>query len=161
MRSSGQPYGDTASIRVWGSASSRPTAAGYNLVALEPTGGFQDRAAFDTFGDPAASGALARWVEALPAGTIVLGAIKDDASARLNAAAVAALATLGVHGDLRGGHRESHAFIGLKGAPPGSALEASGPRAVEGAAGRAGCALRAGARGVSTRSRRRSAAAQN
>jgi hypothetical protein len=130
VRSSGQPYGDTASIRV-GIGELAPNRRGYNLVALEPTGRIQDRAVFDTFGDPAASGALARWVEALPAGTIVLGAVKDDASARLNAAAVAAFATLGVHGDLRGAHRESHAFIGLKGARPGSALEASGPRAVE------------------------------
>jgi len=38
---------------------------------------------------------------------------------------------LGLHGDLRGGYRESHAFVGLKGARPGSAIEALGPRAVE------------------------------
>ena len=52
-------------------------------------------------------------------------------SAQLGADAVTALASLGVRGDLRGQYRESHAFIGVKGAPPGSALEALGPRAVE------------------------------
>jgi len=124
------PYGDQASIRV-GIGEVAANRRGYNLVALEPSGGIQDRATFDTCGDPAASGALARWVQALPAGTIVLGAVKDDASSQLAAVAVDALATLGLHGDLRGGYRESHAFVGLKGARPGSALEALGPRAVE------------------------------
>jgi Interleukin-like EMT inducer len=130
VQSSGQPYGDQASIRV-GIGEVAANRRGYNLVALEPSGGIQDRATFDTCGDPAASGALARWVQALPAGTIVLGAVKDDASSQLAAVAVDALATLGLHGDLRGGYRESHAFVGLKGARPGSALEALGPRAVE------------------------------
>ena len=130
VQSSGQPYGDQASIRV-GIGELAPNRRGYNLVALEPWGGIQARATFDTSGDPAASGALARWVEALPPGAIVLGAVKDEVSAQLGADAVTALASLGVRGDLRGHHRESHAFIGVKGAPPGSALEALGPHAVE------------------------------
>ena len=130
VQSSGQPYGDKASIRV-GIGELAPNRRGYNLVALEPWGGIQDRATFDTCGDPAASGALARWVEALPPGAIVLGAVKDEVSAQLGADAVTALASLGVRGDLRGHYRESHAFIGVKGAPPGSALEALGPHAVE------------------------------
>jgi hypothetical protein len=62
---------------------------------------------------------------------VVLGAVKDEASGRLDAAAVASLATLGVRGDLRGRYRESHAFAGVKGAPAGSAVEALGPRPVE------------------------------
>jgi hypothetical protein len=44
----------------------------------------------------------------------------------LSAEAVAALATLGVAGDLRGKLRWSHAFIGAVGAPAGSAQEALG-----------------------------------
>ena len=70
-------------------------------------------------------------MRALAAGTIVLGAVKDEASEQLDAEAVGALATLGIRGDLRGRRRESHAFIGVKGAPPGSALQALGPRPVE------------------------------
>ena len=140
VRSGGQPYGDTASIRV-GMGEVAPNRRGYNLVALEPSGAIRDRASFDTFGDPMASGALARWVRALAAGTIVLGAVKDEASEQLDADAIGALATLGIRGDLRGRRRESHAFIGVKGAPPGSALEALGPRPVEVRVGEPGAAF--------------------
>jgi hypothetical protein len=35
-----------------------------------------------------------------------------------------------VAGDLRGHFRESHAFVGMKGAEPGTALEELGPRAL-------------------------------
>jgi hypothetical protein len=130
VRSAAQPYGDTASIRL-GFGELALNRRGYNLVALDASGAVQDRVSFDTFGDPTASGRLAAWVRALPAGTIVLGAVKDEASAQLHAEAVGALATLGVRGDLRGRYRESHAFIGLKGAPAASAVEALGPRAIE------------------------------
>jgi hypothetical protein len=130
VRSGGQPYGDTASIRV-GIGELAPNRRGYNLVALDRAGAIQDPVSFDTFATPRASAELAAWVQALPAGTIVLGAVKDEASRLLGEDAVAALATLGVHGDLRGRYRESHAFIGVKGARPGTALEALGPRPVE------------------------------
>ena len=70
-------------------------------------------------------------MERLAPGAIVIGAVKDEASGRLDAEAVRALGTLGVRGDLRGRYRESHAFVGVKGAPPGSAAESLGPRAVE------------------------------
>jgi hypothetical protein len=130
VRSAGHPYGDAASIRV-GVGELAPNTRGYNLVALDPSGATRDRDVFDTFRDPAANEALRQWVDALPAGTIVLGAVKDEASGRLDAAAVRALGTLGVRGDLRGHFLESHAFIGVKGASPGSAIEALGRRPVE------------------------------
>jgi len=130
VRSAGQPYGDAASIRV-GVGELAPNRRGYNLVALDPSGEVGDRAVFDTLGDPGAAGQLVRWVQGLPPGTIVLGAVKDEASGQLDAEAVGALATLGVRGDLRGRYRESHAFVGVKGAPAGSAVEVLGPRAVE------------------------------
>jgi hypothetical protein len=140
VRSAGQPYGDAASIRV-GLDEFAPNRRGYNLVAVDPSGTVRNLGAFDTSGSPTASGQLATWVEALPAGTIVLGAVKDEASGSLNAEAVGALATLGVRGDLRGRYRESHAFIGVKGAPPGSALEALGPQTVEVRVGEPAAAL--------------------
>jgi hypothetical protein len=131
VRSAGQPYGDVASIRI-GLRDVALNRRGYNLAAVDPHGPERiEPAAFDTFLDPAASRRLAAWIAALPAGTIVLGAVRDEASSRLDAGAIGALRTLGVAGDLRGRYRESHAFIGVKGAPPGSAVEASGPRAVE------------------------------
>jgi hypothetical protein len=130
VQSSGQPYGDKASIRV-GIRELAPNSRGYNLAAVAPSGAVEDPVSFDTFGVPAASAALAAWVDGLPDGTVVFGAVKDEASALLGADAVRALGTLGVRGDLRGRYRESHAFVGIKGAPAGSAREALGPRAVE------------------------------
>lgn len=135
VRSAGALAGNTASLRVNGIEAS-PQRRGYNLVLLDPAGRVLAVAYFDTFADPEASARLARWVRALPAGTIVAGAVRDDASGRLTEDAVGALATLGVTGDLRGRFRWAHAFIGVKGAPPGSALEAWGPGAQELVVGR-------------------------
>jgi hypothetical protein len=45
---------------------------------------------------------------------------------------------LGAKDDLRGRFRVSHAFVGVKGAPPGSAIEAIGPKPVEISVGRSG-----------------------
>jgi hypothetical protein len=104
---------------------------GYNLVALGPAGEPHEAAAFDTYGESDASARLAAWVDRLPPGTIVMGAVSDEASAKLGGDAVAALGRLGVQADMRGRFRESHAFVGVKGAPPGTALEAAGPNVVE------------------------------
>jgi hypothetical protein len=43
-----------------------------------------------------------------------------------------------VRGDLRGRYRDSHAFIGVKGAASGTALEGAGPNRVELAVGHVG-----------------------
>jgi hypothetical protein len=130
VRSGGQPHGDVASIHD-GLAERARNRRGYNLAAFDPSGRLVGLGTFDTFGDAGASGRLAEWVGALPPGTIVAGAVKDEASARLDAAAVRALGSLGVGGDLRGRFRASHAFVGVVGAPPGSAIEALGSRPVE------------------------------
>jgi Interleukin-like EMT inducer len=130
VRSGGRPHGDLASIRV-GLAELAPNRRGYNLVALDGAGQVRDRVAFDTHADASASPNLATWVRAQPAGTIVVGAAKDDASGRLGLDAVEALGTLGVRGTLHGRLAESHAFVGVKGAVPGAAVEALGPRAIE------------------------------
>jgi hypothetical protein len=130
VRSGGQPHGNVASIRI-GMGETAPNRRGYNLVALGPEGELRGRMAFDTLGDAAASARLAAWVDALPPATIVVGAVKDEASGQLAPEAIQALSTLGVAGDLRGRYRESHAFVGVKGAPPGSAIEVLGSRPVE------------------------------
>jgi len=66
---------------------------------------------------------MAAFIGTLPAGTIVAGAVKDDGASALSAAGYRALGELGCSLDIRGRFRASHAFIGVKGAPPGSALE--------------------------------------
>lgn len=97
---------------------------GYHLVAIDPRSGSVDRvASFDTFADAAESARLTQFVEQLPRGEIVAGVAIDDVSRNLQPAAIDALRLLGVEGDLRFQFRAGHAFIGVKGAQPGQALE--------------------------------------
>ncbi len=101
-----------------------PNQRGYHLVAIRPTDGHVDRVgSFDTFADPRESARLAQFVAELPPGEIVAGAAIDDVSRNLQPVAVEALRQLGVEGDLRLQFRMGHAFIGVKGAAPGQALE--------------------------------------
>jgi hypothetical protein len=67
---------------------------------------------------------MAVWLDNWPGGTIVAGAVADEASLSLEQTGVDALARLGAAQDLRSGFRASHAFVGVVGAAPGSALEA-------------------------------------
>jgi len=123
-RSAGEETGDFAHIYLNGQDVAQ-NERGYNLVAVAPDGTWLADAAFDTSGNDAASGALAGWLEQWPLGTLIAGAVADDASLKLSGEAVAALQRIGVVGDLRGKLRWSHVFVGAVGASPGSAVEAS------------------------------------
>lgn len=101
-----------------------PDSRGYHLVALDPADGrIVAVGSFDTFADPRASAQLAEFVDKLARGTIVAGAAVDDASQALTDEAAAALGTLGVVGDVRALFRAGHAFVGVKGAELGQAVE--------------------------------------
>ncbi|HHY58193.1 MAG TPA: hypothetical protein GYA08_22475 [Chloroflexi bacterium] len=124
VQSAGEEVGDFAHIYVNG----RDVAAGgrgYNLTALSDEGRVLDSAVFDTSGDDDAAEALAIWLAQWPEGTIIAGAVNDEASLKLSEAAVQALHRVGVTQDLRGQLRWSHAFVGAVGAPAGAAIEAS------------------------------------
>jgi hypothetical protein len=123
VRSAGEEVGDFAHIYVNG-VDVAPNQRGYNLVALDAAGAVLDTAVFDVLGDPRASAALATWLARWPAGTIVAGAVADEASVNLGQDAVDALRAAGVAGDLRNRFRTSHAFVGVVGAAPGTAAEA-------------------------------------
>jgi hypothetical protein len=135
IASGGQPNGDVASIVV-NAAERAPNRRGYNLVAIGPTGHVLGAEAFDTFLDSDAAERLAQWLDGLPVGTIVAGAVKDEGSVHLNGRAIDALRTLGVQGDLRGRYRASHGFVGVKGASVGSVPESMGARRVTLAVGK-------------------------
>jgi hypothetical protein len=123
VRSAGLEVGWFAHLYVDGRDVS-PGERGYNLAVVDPaTGEVRAAAAFDTHGDEAAAHALAAFLDAVPGGMLVLGAVNDEASLRLTEEAVQALRSVGVQGDLRGKFRWGHAFIGAKGAAPGQALE--------------------------------------
>lgn len=97
---------------------------GYHLVAIDPRGGKVDQIGwFDTFSDANESRRLAEWVDSLPRGEIVAGVAVDEVSRELQQEAVDALRQLGIESDLRFQFRMGHAFIGVKGAQPGQALE--------------------------------------
>ena len=106
-----------------------PHRRGYNLAVIDPQSGRVEATGhFDTF-DPAstqASIALMDFLRAVPTGHIVAAAVADEASHNLTEGAVDALRSIGVATDLRGRFRSGHAVIGVKGAAPGQALEASG-----------------------------------
>lgn len=132
VRSAGEEVGNFAHIWVNGRDVAQE-GRGYHLAALGVDGQVLGTARFDTSCvaelqpgcPPEQSAAMARWLRSWPAGTVIAGAVQDEASLRLDADAVAALAEVGVATDLRGKLRWSHAFIGVVGATPGTALETS------------------------------------
>jgi hypothetical protein len=104
--------------------------AGYDVAVIDPkTGRLTDRQGFDTTpgGNDMEAAALADYIAAIPRGQIVVVAMQGDGAARLTDAAVAAMRSIGGQADPRGTKGWSHAIVGVKGAAPGTALEASGP----------------------------------
>jgi hypothetical protein len=116
VRSAGQEAGDFGHIYINGREVS-PNRRGYSLVALDASGALRSAASFDTHAEPEASAALAAWLAELPAGTVVAGAVRDEASLSLGLDAVDALRTLGVQTDLRERFRWGHAFVAQVGEP--------------------------------------------
>lgn len=124
--SAGNEVGDFAHVFING-IDAAPNAVGYNVVVVDPqTGAVEASAAFNTFASAAESERLAQFIHEIPNGKIVTVAARDEVSRYLTASAVDALETIGAQQDLRGKWRWSHALIGVKGAPPGSALESAG-----------------------------------
>lgn len=100
---------------------------GYNLAVIDPQSGkVIDRAGFDTGENESESQALADFIAKIPEGYIVVAALKEGGAGGLTEEAVEALASLGGEVDLRGTENLFHALIGVKGAAPGTALEATG-----------------------------------
>jgi hypothetical protein len=103
---------------------------GYNLAVIDPgSGDLISTATFDThwFGEEASS-RMAAFIEEIPDGRLVVGAISDEGTQHLTEQGVAALESVGCALKLSGQFRMAHAFIGIKGFPPGTALEAADER---------------------------------
>jgi hypothetical protein len=131
--------GSARSIRV-NAVERSPEGPGYNVVALDRSGQVLSAEAFDTSGDAVRAArdgrGLAAWVAALPPGTVVAGAVWAEGPGQPTEDTQHALRSLGVAGDLRGHPGLAHAFVGVKGAPAGTALEALGDRRIELVVGR-------------------------
>jgi hypothetical protein len=127
-QSAGEEVGDFAHIWITG-VDYGGNERGYHLVALSPAGEILGRSVFDTFDalKPGESERMAAWLESWESGTILVGtgadAVADEGGKALDERAIVALQRLGVAGDLRGKFRWSHAFVGVAGAPPATALE--------------------------------------
>ena len=125
--SAGEEVGDFAHIYLTNRAFVGEDVAlgerGYNLIAVNPAGDLLDRASFDLLSDGGQSLAMADWLNGWPRGTVIAGAVNDEASVNLGEDAVEALARLGVSTDLRGRFRWSHAFVGVVGAQKATARE--------------------------------------
>ncbi len=101
---------------------------GYFLVVLDPyTGEIVNSREFNVSWYVEDSEAMADFIREIPPGSPVLVVTEFDASRELTESAVAALRDLGIQTDLRDKFQMLHAAIGVKGAPPGSALEATDP----------------------------------
>jgi hypothetical protein len=126
VKSAGEEVGDFGHIYVGGRNVS-PDERGYNVVVLDPgSGAVEARGHFDTFASEEESTRLAEFIMGIPDGRIVAVAVEDEASLHLTEEAVLALRTIGAREDLRDMFRWEHAIIGVKGAEPGQALEATG-----------------------------------
>ena len=130
--SAGEEMGNHARIFINGRNVARDER-GYNLVAVSAKGGLLESVVFDTHNAAetatgvSASQQMAQWLTQWPAGTVIVGAVRDEASAQLGQDAVDALARLGVRTDLRGKFRWGHAFIGTVGnTASDSAVEEAG-----------------------------------
>lgn len=135
--SAGRDQGPLVSVRVNGHEVVELPRRGYNVVALDDGDGhvlWTEN--FDTFRSKAESRRMAERISVLPPGTIVIAAVKTDGGGQLTAEGVAALRSVGGQEDLQRTLWLSHALIGVKGAPPGSAVEAAGPRRLTAGVGR-------------------------
>jgi hypothetical protein len=125
----GHEGGGGVSVRVNGLELTGPRGRGYWVAALDPTDGrVLDARSFDAPGAGSEPERLAGFIEGWPAGTIVVAAAMDAPESQLTDRVVKALRSIGGHADLRGTSGCSHVLIGARGATPGQAVEASGPR---------------------------------
>jgi hypothetical protein len=105
-----------------------PNLRGYNVVVVDPrSGAVAGREVFDTFVSRDESARLAAYIARVPAGWITVATIRDDGVGQLTGDAVRAFRSLGGRVDPRGTLFVSHLLIGVKGAAPGTAVEAFGP----------------------------------
>ncbi|MCC7352980.1 MAG: hypothetical protein IT330_04420 [Anaerolineae bacterium] len=124
VSSAGLDVGDFGHVYLDGAEVS-PNQRGYNLVSLDAgSGRVLAVETFDTNAVITDSARLVDFVAAVPDGAIVAGAAADEAAYSLTGEAMRALQQFGIRFDMRGHFRWSHAFIGVKGAAAGTALEA-------------------------------------
>lgn len=109
-----------------------PLKRGYNLAVIDPKTGAVVRVKnFDTGGSTILeSRALREFIDGIPEGMIVAGAVQEDAAAMLGESAAAAIQALGLEANVRGHEGMTHAFIAVKGKTGGLEQAGDGASAV-------------------------------
>lgn len=116
---------DLGSIKVAGREVSL-LGRGYNVVVVDPkTGAVVKAKVFNTADDRSQSRAMTDFVGQVANGQIVAIASQEEVAGSLGDGTIAALRSIGAQIDIRQNPDRSHALIGVKGAPPGSAIEQS------------------------------------
>jgi hypothetical protein len=129
--------GARASLRINGLEQLDRKWRGYVIAVLDTRDGrLASLDWFDTLRYPEEAGRMARHLDGVPAGTIVVALVRDEGTANLSPDAVRALASIGARADVSGRFRIAHAVIGVKGAAPGDAVEQAGSEPVRVAVGR-------------------------
>ncbi len=124
VQSAGLEVGDLSRIYVNGQDVSL-NERGYNIAILDPeSGAVAQVASFDTHLDAGASVDLLAFIRQMPAGSIVIASVADEASRSLGPEASDALKLIGAAGDLQDKFRWGHAVVGVQGSAAGTALEA-------------------------------------
>jgi hypothetical protein len=99
---------------------------GYVLAVVDPASGeVRQRAAFQVAQGRGEADRMAAYLEALPPGTVVAGATAGPIDMHCTSRMARALAGAGVALDPCSGRYRTHAFVGVMGAPPGTAAEAT------------------------------------
>ena len=103
-----------------------PGRPGYTLAVIDPaTGEVSRRAAFNVGRGVAQADRLAAYLEGLIPGAVIVGVSTGTIDANCTGRMALALHTVGVGMDPCSGRYRSHAFVGVKGASPGQAAEAT------------------------------------
>ncbi|MGE5675407.1 MAG: interleukin-like EMT inducer domain-containing protein [Mycobacterium leprae] len=101
-----------------------PNERGLNVAVLDSAGRSVDTRSFDTYLNP--DSGFDRFVEALPPDCWVIIAVRDEASASLSTADLAALISLGGTTALQGRFRSGYVLVGRPRLGLGNGLEATG-----------------------------------
>ena len=129
VESAGFSVGNYAHLSVDGFDVVNPGTRGVNIAVFDQLGILQNTAVFDTYFDANASLNLTNYINSIGAGSIVLLAVKDEATRKFNDDARIAVQSLGGSvGNIDTiGYRSSYALIGIAGSAVGtrSAFESS------------------------------------
>jgi len=110
------------------------TGRGYNFAVLDQHNGrVLQTEHFDTYGDAQAAARLVAFLDGIPAGRWVLGAISDEGYTHMTEDAYQAIESIGSTRIRQVQYRSMWAIIGKKGAAPGSVPEGLSPFQTEGA----------------------------